>query len=63
MDDNMELAESQRLQELEDTELLLQALHELASSSNDAESVRVAFAALTSTSLGQTYLKGHPITL
>ncbi|QXN76659.1 hypothetical protein [Mycobacterium phage Maco6] len=60
MDDMME---SQRLQELEDTELLLYALHELASSSNDAESVRVAFAALTSTSLGLNYLKGHPITL
>lgn len=63
MEDMMDSQESQRLQELEDTEMLLQALHELASCSNEAETVRVAFSVLTSTALGRAYLKGHPVTL
>lgn len=39
----------------------LQALHEIASSSTDADSVREALAALTSTENGIEYLRQNPI--
>ena len=55
--------EDKRLEELEDTQTLLYALREVAESSEDPESVRVAFIALTSTDAGQSYLKGNPIKL
>lgn len=41
----------------------LQALHEIASDSDDADSVRVALSALTSTDNGIEYLRMHPITV
>jgi len=52
-----------RLTELEETEKLLYALREIAESSEDAESVRVAFIVLSSTTLGQTYLRENAIKL
>lgn len=52
-----------RLQELEENEKLLYALREIAETSDDAESVRVAFIALSTTTIGQAYLKGNPIRL
>lgn len=56
-------AESLRLNELEDIEKLLQVIHEIAECSDDAESVRLAFTALTGTKLGRDYLAEHPIPL
>lgn len=52
-----------RINELEDIEKLMYALREIAETSEDAESVRVAFLALTTTTLGKTYLRGKPIKL
>ena len=52
-----------RISELEDIEKLLYALREIAETSEDAESVRVAFISLSTTDVGQTYLKGNPIKL
>lgn len=40
---------------------LLGALHEIASDSEDAEIVRVAMSALTSTNCGLNYLITHPL--
>ena len=56
-------AEANRLDELEDIEKLLLVVHEIAETSEDAESVRLAFVALTSTKLGRDYLEEHPIPL
>lgn len=52
-----------RLDELEDQEMLLYALREIAEMSEDADSTRTAFIALTTTSLGKSYLEGNPIKL
>lgn len=52
-----------RLDELEDQEMLLYALREIAEMSEDADSTRTAFVALTATSLGKNYLEGNPIKL
>lgn len=52
-----------RIGELEEQEKLLYTLHEIAETSEDAESVRTAFIALTQTTIGQTYLREHPIKL
>lgn len=41
----------------------LRALHEIVSDSDDADAVRVALSALTSTNNGIEYLRMHPITL
>lgn len=56
-------AEANRLGELEDIEKLLLVIHEIAETSEDAESVRLAFTALVSTELGKQFLEDHPITL
>jgi hypothetical protein len=56
-------AEARRLNELEDTEKLMYALREIAETSEDPESVRVAFIALTTTRSGIEYLRGNPIRL
>ena len=56
-------AEANRLGELEDIEKLLLVIHEIAETSEDAESVRLAFTALVSTKLGKNFLEDHPITL
>lgn len=42
---------------------LLEALYEIALSSEEAEMVRVAMQALTGTSAGLSFLSTHPITL
>ena len=52
-----------RIGELEEQEKLMYALREIAETSEDAESVRVAFIALSTTTAGQTYLRGNPIKL
>lgn len=52
-----------RITELEESNQLLYALHEIAETSEDAESVRVAFIALTNTQVGQSYLRENPIKL
>lgn len=56
-------SEAARVDELEEQELLLYALGEIAEESADAESVRVAFIALTTTNIGKSYLEGNPIKL
>lgn len=56
-------AEANRLGELEDIEKLLLVIHEIAETSEDAESVRLAFTALVSTKLGKNFLEDHPIPL
>lgn len=58
-DNNMETTTTM----LESQLRYLQALHEVVSSSNDADSVRVALSALTSTDNGIEYLRMHPITV
>lgn len=65
MDDviTQEEADENRLNELEDTQKLLYALREIAETSEDAESVRVAFIALSTTAIGSTYLRENPIKL
>lgn len=52
-----------RMTELENTQTLLYCLREIAENSEDAESTRVAFIALTTTAAGQAYLEGNPIKL
>lgn len=52
-----------RINELEDQEKLLYALREIAETSDDPESVRVAFISLSTTTAGQTYLRENPIKL
>lgn len=42
---------------------MLEALFEIAQSSQEAEMVRVAMAALTGTQAGLSFLHTHPITL
>ena len=42
---------------------LIEALYEIAMSDDNAEMVRVAMAALTSTTSGLAFLSTHPITL
>lgn len=56
-------AHASRINELEDIEKLMYALREIAETSEDAESVRVAFIALSTTTIGQTYLRENPIRL
>lgn len=56
-------AHANRINELEDIEKLMYALREIAETSEDAESVRVAFIALAGTTIGQTYLRENPIKL
>ena len=48
---------------MEDQLKMLEALYEIAMSSNEAEMVRVAVQALTSTQAGMTFLQTHPIKL
>ncbi|AZS06615.1 hypothetical protein SEA_JACOREN57_49 [Mycobacterium phage JacoRen57] len=55
--------ESQRIDELEEVNKLLYTLREIAETSEDAESVRVAFIALSTTNVGRGYLEGNPIGL
>jgi hypothetical protein len=43
--------------------VMLEALHEVAMSSGDAEMVRVAMSALTRTEAGVNYLRLHPLIL
>lgn len=52
-----------RIGELEEQEKLLYALREIAETSEDAESCRVAFIALTTTTAGQSYIRENPIKL
>lgn len=52
-----------RIAELEEVEKFMYCLREIAETSEDAESVRVAFLALTSTTIGTSYLKENPIKL
>jgi hypothetical protein len=40
---------------------LLTALHEIASDSDEGETVRTAMAALTSTTVGLNYIVTHPL--
>jgi hypothetical protein len=56
-------AHADRINELEDQEKLLYALREIAETSEDAESVRVAFIALSTTTVGSTYIRENPIKL
>jgi hypothetical protein len=48
---------------MEDQLKMLEALYEICMSSTEAEMVRVAIQALTSTQAGMTFLQTHPITL
>ncbi len=57
------LENTHRLGELEDQEKLLYTLREIAETSEDAEPVRVALIALTTTSTGQIYRRDNPIKL
>lgn len=57
------LSATQRLKELEETSTHLYALREIADTSEDPESVRVAFVALISTQAGLTYLQQNPVVL
>lgn len=59
----MSVEDHDRMGELEDTQTLLYSLREIAETSEDAESVRVAFIALTTTASGQAYMEGNPIKL
>lgn len=43
--------------------VMVQALHEIVSSSSDAETVRLALSALTSTDAGMSYLRTNPVTI
>lgn len=52
-----------RLDELEDIETFLQALHEIAIGSEEGETVRIALGTLSSTNLGREYLKERPVLL
>lgn len=61
--DNPISADQNRLEELEDQEKLLYSLREIAETSEDAESVRVAFIALTTTDVGTSYIRDNPIKL
>ena len=56
-------AGSTRIEELEDTQKLIYTLREIAETSEDPDSVRVAFIALTTTAVGQAYLRENPIKL
>lgn len=44
-------------------DLFVQTLHEIAASSNESETVRLAFSALSSTVVGREYLAEHPVTI
>lgn len=57
------MADANRVGELEEQEKMLYALREIAESSEDAESVRVAFIVLSTTTIGRMYLEGNPIKL
>lgn len=48
---------------MEDQLKMLEALYEIAMSSNEGEMIRVAFQALTSTQSGMAFLQTHPIQL
>jgi hypothetical protein len=48
---------------MEDQLKMLEALYEIAMSSTEAEMVRTAMQALTSTQAGLTFLQSHPIQL
>jgi hypothetical protein len=48
---------------MEDQLKMLEALYEIAMSSGEADVIRVAFQALTSTQAGMTFLQTHPINL
>ena len=56
-------AQVNRLNELEEVEKLLYVLREIAETSEDAESVRLAYSALSGTEIGRNYLKENPIPL
>lgn len=56
-------ADANRIGELEEQEKLLYTLREIAETSEDAESVRVAFIALTTTEVGKSYMRENPIKL
>jgi hypothetical protein len=46
---------------LTDQLVLVQALHNIASESDDAEDIRMAMSALTNTEAGRTYLATNPL--
>lgn len=48
---------------MQDQVVMLEALHNIALSSEDAETVRIAVAALTNTGAGMAYLQANPIIL
>lgn len=50
-------------QAMQDQLMFLEALHDIAAASNDAEIVRVAVQALTRTQAGLTYLSANPMVL
>ena len=49
--------------QLGETYVLMQALWNIAQTSDDAETVRIAVAALTGTESGQAYIRAHPMVL
>lgn len=59
----MDESQSDRIVELEEVQKLLYVLHEIASESDEAETVRIALVALTTTKVGQTYMRENPIKL
>jgi hypothetical protein len=61
--DVMDESQSDRIVELEEVQKLLYVLHEIASESDEAETVRIALVALTTTKVGQTYMRENPIKL
>lgn len=50
-------------QVMQDNLKLLETLHEIASSSSEAEIVRMAMSALTNTPTGLQFLQVHPLVL
>lgn len=63
VDMTREEADVSRIGQLEEEEKLLYTLREIAETSEDAESVRVAFIALTTTEVGKSYMRENPIKL
>lgn len=53
---NMADEEKSRIKELEEQTMLLSTLHSIALESNDAETVRMAYAGLQGTEIGRNYL-------
>lgn len=59
----MEMADYEKTTMMGDQLRHLEALYEIAMSSDEPEMVRVAMAALTGTQSGMSFLGTHPITL